>query len=369
MKESIMPIVSNGFYMWFNLKERKEYYATPLYLYSVIRKKINPDDETNLELILEEDISKRRIGKESTVIKNPSTLYIHYTENLGSFIINFLNADFSTYEMAYNTFFFAYGFELIKEYAPEKYNKTGFISDKEFKEVIKEIYEKGKSNFIEWQKIFRKCVDFVYNLHGNEDLKDEEDILAKFTAYSIKSNDLYTFSKDTEIITDDYIEAHNKYKNESIKDLIEKIKSKDQELELHNIYTSNKLTSMCFTVLNKVIENNLQIKTCVNCGRYFIPSTRQNEIYCELPNIDHSPTCREKGANEQYKKSLENNKTQALYRKIYRQKFMLAQRKPKDNDIQNDFTNWKKVAKVRMNELKRGNITDEEVYKWLEENK
>lgn len=85
---------------------------------------------------------------------------------------------------------------------------------------------------------------------------------------------------------------------------------------------------MCFAILDQVVRHeNLQIKTCLNCGRYFIPSYRQNEIYCDLANPDQSPTCREKGANEQYKKNLENNETQALYRRIYRQKFMIAQRK------------------------------------------
>ena len=94
---------------------------------------------------------------------------------------------------------------------------------------------------------------------------------------------------------------------------------------------------MLFAVLEQVVKHeNLQIKTCLNCGRYFIPSYRQNEIYCDLPNSDQSPTCREKGANEQYKKNLENNQTQALYRRIYRQKFMIAQRNKDVKTIQKD---------------------------------
>ena len=42
---------------------------------------------------------------------------------------------------------------------------------------------------------------------------------------------------------------------------------------------------------------------------------------------------KEKGANEQYKKNLENNETQALYRRIYRQKFMIAQRNKDSKDF------------------------------------
>ena len=116
MKELPRVNVSEDFYMWFDLEEKKEHYATPLYLYQVKRDRINPDDETKLYLKLEKDISKVKAGKDKEVIRHPSTIYIHYVENLGAMLINFLNADFTNYETAYNTFFYAYGYELVKDY-------------------------------------------------------------------------------------------------------------------------------------------------------------------------------------------------------------------------------------------------------------
>ena len=100
-----------------------------------------------------------------------------------------------------------------------------------------------------------------------------------------------------------------------------------------------------------------------------IPSYRQNEIYCDLVNPDQSPTCREKGGNEQYKKNLENIATQALYRRIYRQKFMIAQRNKDVKVIQKDFEKWKKDAKDKVYNMKKGKLAEDEVYKWLVENK
>lgn len=127
---------------------------------------------------------------------------------------------------------------------------------------------------------------------------------------------------------------------------------------------------MIFAILDQVVRHgNLQIKTCLNCGRYFIPNYSQNEIYCDLANPDQSPTCKEKGANEQYKKNLENNQTQALYRRIYRQKFMIAQRYKDNKVIQQDFDLWKKLAKEKVNKMKKEKLTEDEVYKWLVENK
>ena len=371
MRELPKTNILEDFYLWFNFEEKEEYYATPLYLYNVERKRIDPNNETRLSLKLEKDISKTKPSKKKEIIRHPSTIYVHYTESIGAILINFLNADFTTYETAYNTFFYAYGYELLKEYTPYQYNKNSdFIDDKTFREIIKDIYDTSCDKLIEWQESFRKCVDFVYNLNGNEDFKDEENKLVKFIAYIVKDRELYTYSQNIEIIVDTYINVHNKYHNESLTTLINRVKDKEQELELHNVYTSNSLTTMCFIVLDQIVRHeNLQIKTCLNCGRYFIPGYRQNEIYCDLVNVDQSPTCREKGANEQYKKNLENNQTQALYRRIYRQKFMIAQRNKDNKIIQKEFDQWKREAKEKVNKLKKGKLAEDEVYEWLIESK
>ena len=363
MRELPRANISEDFYMWFDFEEKKEHYATPLYLYQVKRDRINPSDETKLYLKLKKDISKVKTGKDKEIIRHPSTIYIHYVESLGAMLINFLNADFTNYETAYNTFFYAYGYELVKDYAPYSYIKNDtYITDVQFKKIIKDIFENGSDRFIEWQDNFRKCVDFVYNLNGNEDLKDEENKLTKFIAYTIKDSEFYTYSQDIEVITDNYINIHNYNHNETITELIRKINNKDSKLELHNVYTSTKLDQV-------IRHENLQIKTCLNCGRYFIPNYRQNEIYCDLANVDQSPSCKEKGANEQYKKNLENNQTQALYIRIYRQKFMIAQRNKESKTIQKDFEQWKKEAKDKINKMKKNKLTEDEVYKWLVENK
>ena len=63
------------------------------------------------------------------------------------------------------------------------------------------------------------------------------------------------------------------------------------------------------------------------------------------------------------------NNNQALYRRIYRQKFMIAQRNKDSKAIQKDFEQWKKEAKDKVNKMKKGKLTEKEVYKWLVENK
>ena len=63
-------LVSEDFYIWFNIKEKEEYYSTPLYLYNVLRKDTDKEndeekkrDETRVYLKLEKDISKTKLNR------------------------------------------------------------------------------------------------------------------------------------------------------------------------------------------------------------------------------------------------------------------------------------------------------------------
>lgn len=55
-----------------------------------------------------------------------------------------------------------------------------------------------------------------------------------------------------------------------------------------------------FIVLSQLIQNNDTIRTCQNCGRYFIPN-KLNEIYCDFLNKDGT-TCRDKERDRHIKR-------------------------------------------------------------------
>lgn len=108
----------DSFYIWFNKEKREEYYSTPLYLYSVNRK----DDFENRLLTLYFDKSEvKGRTKEEQGLKYPGNMYFPYVERFGMFLLRFLNANLETYESAYETFFFAYGFEILKDIDEDYY--------------------------------------------------------------------------------------------------------------------------------------------------------------------------------------------------------------------------------------------------------
>ena len=80
-------------------------------------------------------------------------------------------------------------------------------------------------------------------------------------------------------------------------------------------------------------------------------------------------TCREKGAMEAYNERLKQNKALAEYRRLYQLKSMAVGRNKDNKQLKKDFDKWKKDAKDRVNKLKHGVLTEDEVYDWLVNNK
>jgi len=367
MRELPQSTFFEDFYLWFNIEEKEQYYATPLYLYSTIRK--DDYDDKKMYITLEKDIRDVKPSKKTEVLKHPAGIYIHYAESIGLLLIRLLNADFSNFEMAYNTFFFAYGFELIKEYNDFVTLENRYNTEIEFLQMLEKIYNYSLDKLLEIQDNYRKCVDFVYNLNGSKQLENYK-ANSKFVAYIVESNDMYTYSKNIEVILDNYITKHHKYHNEGLRNLADRVENNDTSLELNNVYTTPYLSNMCFVILEKLVKlENLPIKTCQNCGKYFIPTYRQNEIYCDFPNLDGSSTCREKGASETYKKNLENIPALLEYRRNYQKKIMMVYRNKDNKQLKKDFDKWKNTAQAQIKLFKQDKLTEDELYKWMLENK
>ena len=57
------------------------------------------------------------------------------------------------------------------------------------------------------------------------------------------------------------------------------------------------------------------------------------------------------------------------YRKTYQQKFGIVNKNKDDKKLKAEFETWKKQAKEKITKLKHGELTEDKVYEWLQENK
>ena len=358
---------NEGFYIWFDINSKEEYYSTPLYMY-----KTDFDDDLKnykRKIIQGKDFYKNKPSKKNSAPKHPATILYPFSEQFGRILINLLNADFSNFDKAYNTFFYLYGFELLKEYVPAKELISTYKSEEELVKIMKRVYEDSYGYLSDMQYNFRKCVDFVYNLNGNEELKNSKPSSKFISSLVTHHNDVYSYSSDIEVILDTYSDKYLKYGNQSLNKLTEELDQDDSFIPMTNVYTSEKLSNIVFVVLEQFVKNsNLPIKQCQYCNRYFIPKIRQDEIYCDLPNED-GKSCREKGAKQTYKQNLEKTPALLEYRKAYQKKFMEVARSDDNKKLKKNFDSWKKIAQGKIKDYKQGKVTEEELYKWMIENK
>lgn len=110
-----------------------------------------------------------------------------------------------------------------------------------------------------------------------------------------------------------------------------------------------------------VVKENKVIKSCQNCGKYFVPAARSDEIYCN--NIfKGNKTCKQVG----YEEKINNDDLLKAYRTAYKTKNAFKNRNKKNNlHAQEDFDNWVKSAKEKLEQARSGIINLSDFKKWL----
>ena len=304
-------------------------------------------------------------------LKHPGNIYFPFVEKLGLLLLKFLNANLSTYETAYKDFFYAYGFELLKDldknYKFELKEKYG--DDETYLKETKKIYNHLKEQLLYVQENIKDSVNYIYNIDENKDLKPFTHS-QRYAVYLIKrKGKLYSYIKNDEIIADNYSNKYDDLGHISDYDLLKKLKEEGMLISMVNTHKSNDISSVCYAILEELSKiDNYPIKKCQNCGMYFIPNSRLDEIYCDYPK-ENGKTCREQGAILSYNRRLQEKSAYAEYRKTYQQKFAMVNKNKNDKNLKKEFDNWKKQAKEKIAKLKHGELSEDEVYEWILKNK
>ncbi|MBP3831358.1 MAG: hypothetical protein ILA02_03180 [Clostridia bacterium] len=347
------------FYFWFNTDTKKEYYATPLYFYKA---DFHLDYDNKVR-----DVYYKETEVTDNGLKHPASLYFPFHEKLGMLLLRFLNADLSNFETANKTFFYAYGFEILRD-LDKNYKfelKQNYGSNEEYLKQTTKIFEDLKENLLDLQKELINAVTYIYNLDNDKNL-EKYTYPERFAVYLIKRmGKLYTYYKNDFIMRDSYSRKYQEIGSNSEYDLLETLQNKNQVLSMSDTHKSNDLSSICYAILEELSKTpNYPIKKCQNCGMYFIPNAKSDEIYCDYPK-ENSKTCRELGAFQSYTERLKQNKAMGEYRRTYQQKFMQVRKDKENKKLAKDFESWKKQAKAKINDMKKGKLTENEVYEWI----
>lgn len=119
--------------------------------------------------------------------------------------------------------------------------------------------------------------------------------------------------------------------------------------------------TFCMFSIVKLLNSGITINKCQNCGNYFVPLIRDDEVYCN--NVfSNGRTCKQLG----YENKIKNDDILNEYRKAYKNKNAFKQRTKNSNpNAEKDFKKWVYVAKTKLGECQDGNLSLYEFKEWI----
>ena len=342
--------------IWFNSKKRKEFYYAPIFRYKTNLTCKKGNYFQSVTLVNNQDYDK--IYYSTQEIPNP------YEEEFGTLLIRYLNADFSNFENAYNTFFCYYGFSILRKYNESIPLNISFDSQNQFFETVEPIFQKIKPILIKTQKIYKESVNFIYDIDNKTNANYTN--FEKFTSCILKNN-LFKYSEDIKILnltqfTNNVFELKNNYNNP--RQVRQALEIGAVDIENSPIYSSNSIHDIIFISLLECVKNkDLRIARCQNCSKYFI-SYNKSEKYCNITYFPDEIPCKKKGATQFYTKKKQSVEWLKIYRNEYQRRLMQVKRSNDDN-LKDAFELWKKEAKNKLKDYKNNLINKDELFECL----
>lgn len=134
--------------------------------------------------------------------------------------------------------------------------------------------------------------------------------------------------------------------------------------EVEQLYVIDSIEDLFRFEFIKMIENDIFIKRCKNCERFFIPNRRQDTEYCDRLFADTNRKCSEVGAMLRYEKKVAENPVWEAYKKAYR-RFNSRTRNKKMT--QNEFLQWSEQASQKRDMCLSGELAFDDYEAWLEQ--
>ena len=144
-----------------------------------------------------------------------------------------------------------------------------------------------------------------------------------------------------------------------------------------NCNTTDYLNTYCFesndiiqTFIIELFEiteiESTAIKKCKNCGKFFVPDNRVDELYCS--NIyENDKTCKEVGPFRTKQKLMQENDDLRIYRNVYQKLLLRTRRNPNNTQYEEEFIAFKKNNTKLKEQINNGEISQEEYVNWLNE--
>ena len=283
---------------------------------------------------------------------------------LGVQLCDFLNTDFSDLACI-KEFINTYGITTIAHLFDMKIYQ--YYSEKEYNEMVDDVINNLKNKLELYKNAFISDITYIYNLNDLEELND---------LTPIQRLHILRDSKKESEIRKLYDSNNLKLTLNNFGDFTEfSVTREDNAQEIAKNVNADYLNSYCFesidiiqTFIIELFEmteiESTAIKKCKNCGRFFVPDNRVDELYCN--NIyENNKTCKEVGTFRTKQKLMQENDDLRIYRNVYQKLLLRTRRNPDNTQYENDFNEFKNKNIQLREKVEKGKLTQTEYMEWL----
>ena len=287
------------------------------------------------------------------------TSYVVLKQPLGTFFVDFINADFDNIE-EFKEFFLKYSFCILDKNYTKLFKDKEYL-ESEFNQLLNKIYDKKVINLKKIQGQVDEILDYTIIHPRRKDFTPIDRLLVLQTVHEnltlLRNNNMETLT---------FYKLNNApISNKTENELYDLIKANEHRVEKITVSIPTSIESLIYFSLLNVLENNLILKVCKNCNNYFFANNSKTEYCNNIAPYSDKP-CIEIGRNHSFMKSLNEDDLLERYYKIYHRKATLARRNPDIKEYVKSFDNYKKFGKIKLADYKSKSISKEEFKIWLD---
>ena len=283
---------------------------------------------------------------------------------LGVQLCDFINTDFNSLESARE---FIDKYSIIAISGLSNTNIYTYYEENEYEEMVKSVVEKVANKLEKYKKAFIEDIKYIYNLNDLEELHDLSPAQRLHILRDSKKTSAVLKLYDSKDLKLDFNNFGN-FTSFSI------VKEEDAQ-ESAKYADDNKFSPYCFRC-NNIIQSfivellelahieNIEIKKCKNCGKYFVPDNRSDEIYCS--NIyENGKTCKEVGHFRTQQRLMKDDDDLRIYRNVYQKLLLRTRRNPDNTQYEKEFQQFKEKNVELKEKINNGELTQEKYMEWL----
>ena len=323
--------------------------------------------DTNSNKFYFDESNKKKIIVYQIYKKYQDTYSSHITKsefNIGEQLCDFLNTDFEN-PNSFKSLIKKYGINFFLNLTDIKYSDFP-VSTEEYENSLDILINDHKYVFSLFRQDLMLDIEYIFNMNNLEEIKDLTPLqrFQVMTNSDVSSKSLEKIDNDKVRINLSAFEILRDYSNYPMRqDETQRIVSKENVSSSYFIECTDIIQALLIELL-EIAKLNIEIKKCRNCGKFFVPNNRSDEIYCS--NIyENGKTCKEIGHFKVQQKLIQENDDLRIYRNVYQKLLLRTRRNPSNTKYAREFEFFKDDNNKWRENISKGKCTEKEYVDWL----